>query len=1102
MEHATGGFGFYGSDPSFTNMAGMYSFGGMNSNAPSMGAPFNPRSQYFYDTSTAHPGTLGYQEPIYTAQSYGAQDSFMHSFLGKPRAIGTSPFETAAARHEYKSLSTASMGFDAGGMVSSAGLGTAAYMAGMNPVGATLGAAALAVPMAFDKMKETYMGNYRDTQTVNSLTGNIIGGDGQFGLSGRQNANIAKSIQRQAASDPMLESDDIMNILKGGKEAGLLNSMGSGADPSQAFKKLTDKLKMFGDLIDSSDFKKLTQEVARFQKLGMSLDSSISFSASNQMAAKFAGVSEKAANEHINAGVMIGSQSGIDGRLSAMDSQNALYAKGSIQQSGYGGKALLQDSVYMAAANNADIKVRTQAEALTGVSDQHKLLYAKYRQDKEGIDIQTSLDKLNKMGSQEQLSTIASYDDSYSYTSALDDKNVMGFEMAGIDVTKYDTGSNFKTLMEEAIQINRGNTDANSLANIMLDGTNASAEERSYIAAKVNMVLDNGYESLDKSKNKADEMLRKKEEAVRLQDAQRKDSLYSKFKTTKDEFSQSIGEFMGGYDSAGETQDLYRNLTGNTGGTGPSFNYDRTMSRSRKERVMDEIMMGTSDDLRKDPKTKTKWKQDSEVTVANMSTPGAGFFDTALTMTSNAGSLGFNDYLGLMGGTDKGSGLIGGAANLGKYAVAGALTASNAPVSLMREGLSSLGLTSDADDRRTANLASLDYARKAHTMKNVGDGSDLQKYNAGESAKLVSDKYKGMSIGAVEEVSNLLANGSQEDFDTFMKNYKEQNRDSSRLDAEGNRQNFNEKELKDIWKNKKDLTFNLTEKQFTPEMAEIAKKGRESEFNKDFSKLMSIYADEDLSEDEKAAMTQTVIRPGDMKRAKTMLTRHGSDSDVRIMGIATGEEGQEYKKEDFKDVKEEVKQAGLDVANAFAGANIKKKKDRDQVMEAFKDGGVSKGLEAASSLGITGEASIKLKSALEKLGKASDGDEDEIASGYEYGKFEKAETDKNIRKRVARRLGISTDDFSGAHKAAKGGRDEYDTFRYTEGNEKFENIDFEQFVGSVNKASIFSSEDTKRSDDIMKGTGGKTNEIMAQSLNVQEKMLESIKEVDKSIQKI
>lgn len=219
MDYTTGSFGV----PSNNNDFGQYMFGAQEpgNTIPPYSVAKQDTMQYMYQPTNYSSPTMKYQSPTYSAHTYGVKDSVVHDMLGKHHQPNINFLHHQQSKNEYKQIAKDSAAWDMAGI----GAGAAAFAVGSLPIGL---AASVAIESTVGAMKEEHFDNYRLTQRVNRMTGGIRGKSGAYGLSGGDNADIAKFIKNESAKDVMLSQDDFEGILSTAQDSGLLNAVGSG----------------------------------------------------------------------------------------------------------------------------------------------------------------------------------------------------------------------------------------------------------------------------------------------------------------------------------------------------------------------------------------------------------------------------------------------------------------------------------------------------------------------------------------------------------------------------------------------------------------------------------------------------------------------------------------------------------------------------------------------------------------------------------------------------------------------------------------------------------------------------------------------------------
>ncbi len=597
VDHTTGSFGYNPLSNSFSNIGGMYMLGGQNINnnyTPNISSMYGSSSQMYFNPYSVEPVGFGYQSPQQAMHQYGLMDVIQHGIIGKPRPLGLSPLDSMIAREEYKKLAGVSIGSDIAGMAIGVGLGAAGVSAGMGAIGMGLGAAALAVPAAIAYGAETHIENYKRTQRVGSIFSNISRGDGSVGLMGREAATVTKMIDKAASNDILLSSDDYVNALSAAKDTGMLAQVSDVKQIEGKFKELTKVLKITADLMGSTDLKETMEQISKFNRLGFSITSAGMSVGNVAMAGKFAGMSQQASMDSFNADVMSGMTYGVDARLIYQDSIRDKYSMKAVQQAGFMSNMMNDPRTMDTAAREVRGFMHTLAERRTGLTRDKELLYADFKARKDGTSIQSVLDDLSNMSDADKIKTINSFDGGVGYMAMLSDKNLRGAHIRrikGVENLNFETDfeKNFKRYKELSKRTGQ-EINVNNMAAYMQLGMDEklSTEAVENLKGQIGYALKYGLEAFRKNQEVGEKMVKRKAIIDTVMRNREEDAVYGSVKKFIKGVGYGIQQFVGGYDSAGETQDMARQAYGNYAngefGKRDQIRYDGS-SMSTQERV-------------------------------------------------------------------------------------------------------------------------------------------------------------------------------------------------------------------------------------------------------------------------------------------------------------------------------------------------------------------------------------------------------------------------------------------------------------------------------------------------------------------------------------
>jgi hypothetical protein len=463
MEYTQGAFGSPGEDNyiNVRNVNANYMFGNLGASAPSFESMQPASSQHMYNPYSRTSPTLEYQTPQYAMHSYGISDKIKYDFLGLSRPIGTNFAVEEMAKHEYRSTLSSSTAWDAAGIAGTVAGSMLGPMTGM------------AIGGAISSAKDMYFDNARLGQRVNALTGGIRDESGMFGLSGKENTDIAKFIRHESAKDLLMSSEDYESILSNALDSGLMADVGSSSEFKNKAKELAQIVKNLGDAIGSSDFKELTQAMSEFSKIGVSgAGVQQKFVRNESYSAKFAGIADEAMHEQVMAAVQNAKNTGQDRRFAAMSIMGEAADMGLLQQSGGMSTKMNDKRTFLGAAQEGIYGINKFNEIVTGgVSDSLKKVYAHEVAVKEGRDTSEVLKEFLSKSNAEQAELI--YDMSEHNKDFRDirigGKNTIEAAAAKIDTGDFDPSIYSKVnAMESAYKLAGGKgTSATRLSSML-----------------------------------------------------------------------------------------------------------------------------------------------------------------------------------------------------------------------------------------------------------------------------------------------------------------------------------------------------------------------------------------------------------------------------------------------------------------------------------------------------------------------------------------------------------------------------------------------------------------------------------------------------------
>ena len=411
FNYATGSMG--PNTDQMNNMYSTYRFGdNQKQYLPDVSAIQSSSYQFMTSPYSQIPSTLEYQSPKYTMHEYGISDAISHGVFGRNRSLGTNFHNEDIAKKEYRTLALADFGFNGAGLgadiggyalgaAAFGGMGIASSMIGGLGVGAVIGA-------GVDWAKDEYFENHRLSQRVNGLTAGIRNKKGGFGLKGKDITDISKFIKSESAKDMLLTTENYDEILTAASGTSIMNSVGSSGAFKMKAKELAGKLKSLMDAVGSTDVKDLVGKMDEFSRMGFkSTGEQTSMTQRMHISAQFAGISENAMQEQMRAAVMNGKATGLDDRLSALNTFAIAGEMGIIQQRPGIMQSLKDKRTLMSAANEADDFNRSyNREMSAGVDMNTKIVYAGERAKDRGTSTEYELKKLMSKSISEQSSEV------------------------------------------------------------------------------------------------------------------------------------------------------------------------------------------------------------------------------------------------------------------------------------------------------------------------------------------------------------------------------------------------------------------------------------------------------------------------------------------------------------------------------------------------------------------------------------------------------------------------------------------------------------------------------------------------------------------------
>jgi len=545
VNHSTGSFGYYNpvANP-FTNVGGMYMLGQGSLNStmtPGVSNMFGSVAQQYFNPYSIEPVGYGYQSPQMATHSYGFTDYLKHDILGVPRPIGVNPLNVRMAQREYKSLAQATIGFDAAGIVGGAAVGAGLAALGA-PLALTIGAP-LAIAAAADYGAELYRGNYKRTQHVGALFSNMVRSDGSVGLTGSEASSITKKLDKLASKDLLINADELTTIAQEFKNVGMLANVGSASEITGKIKQLKDTLKVFADVINSTDMKETIAQIGKMRQMGFSTTSMVGAAAAITTSGRFAGMSQQAAMDNFNANVM------------------------ALQQTGLMSPAMNNTKMLASAERELYVHSHKVSESINGVTDDKLVYYAGYKAKEEGRSIQEVIDEMKGLSIEEKTRRVYGYAQGRpDYAKGLTDKNYRSAIIHTFgDISNLEIEDNFEMNFNRYKEMLKNSGDKLTTKNFMRiwDTEHLSDRAIEVLRAKVEMSIKYGPDYAKKVREVGKRMEKRSIVASQTSDVEEEESAYGQLKLGLKGIRQNLREFFGGYDAAGKIQDEARDVYGN-----------------------------------------------------------------------------------------------------------------------------------------------------------------------------------------------------------------------------------------------------------------------------------------------------------------------------------------------------------------------------------------------------------------------------------------------------------------------------------------------------------------------------------------------------------
>jgi len=211
------------------------------------------------------------------------------------------------------------------------GTSIAASMALTAPFGLLPG---LAMGMLMPDLAAPFVNRVRDTRAMQNATmSRIVGGPQMNAVTGMGfNAAAAHDIGRgmriSAAEDVLFKQGDYQKLMQLGIEAGMFDYSSTSAQYKDTLRKLRNSMTTFMEVVGSTDFKDIMQDMKRLQTMGASASQFMGIARAENMFARMAGMNHAdMVNTYGQQGALIYAQAGLNnyqGSLQAMSNAAAV----------------------------------------------------------------------------------------------------------------------------------------------------------------------------------------------------------------------------------------------------------------------------------------------------------------------------------------------------------------------------------------------------------------------------------------------------------------------------------------------------------------------------------------------------------------------------------------------------------------------------------------------------------------------------------------------------------------------------------------------------------------------------------------------------------
>lgn len=211
------------------------------------------------------------------------------------------------------------------------GTSIAASMALTAPFGLLPG---LAMGMLMPDLAAPFVNRVRDTRAMQNATmSRIVGGPQMNAITGMGfNAAAAHDIGRgmriSAAEDVLFKQGDYQKLMQLGIEAGMFDYSSTSAQYKDTLRKLRNSMTTFMEVVGSTDFKDIMQDMKRLQTMGASASQFMGIARAENMFARMAGMNHAdMVNTYGQQGALIYAQAGLNnyqGSLQAMSNAAAV----------------------------------------------------------------------------------------------------------------------------------------------------------------------------------------------------------------------------------------------------------------------------------------------------------------------------------------------------------------------------------------------------------------------------------------------------------------------------------------------------------------------------------------------------------------------------------------------------------------------------------------------------------------------------------------------------------------------------------------------------------------------------------------------------------